>query len=931
MHQVFLNPIKNPHDKPQGPKEKNHKKNIGAYPNPIEEIEEVQHLRGFVENTQRKLQPKPRHVKIFDTVFPTQVHPHHTNHRPNITQEESEDKTSKSGHTPLLLERMFCEGIPDLIKEGEIPTSPIPSQVPTPHKMPLNIFKLVDFSSNFFPLRKCHVVPWQQAFDSALVRCSKSLSGSIGKPSLCVGKLFCNIFVYVLLLAILGFDAIAAFWFTADMDERTFEKVPVNWNALDALILDYADAEQLLLESDKSLGSFVLRSTISHIRGLIEKGSINEALELLKLQAPSVLQDQRLLFRLHKQKFIELLRAGGRQAQDEAIQCSRTVLGPYALTAYPEAYEEFKRLLLVLIYSKDDAGSPVVQEWSESNRIELAATVASVLRAQLRAYDPLFSLALRYLLSTHNCYCSRQGTTSPIAELSGALLHKEKDPPATPYDCLLEAPKFDESDVQALAHAVDVSRQGAVDSLRYAGGDLNLALKNELGRIRLDRGLLDDLVHDYCVYRGLIDVTTTSVSSTCSEIINTVPDQTEEHGSSVKNEGEDSSKACTHSDVSEDHKNNAAGLHSRFVERHKRVDREGEETAMEDQGDSRSENSMGSESARADSCTASESICSTSGCKGQEQKQSSSRRKFQASYPRKRWVGRSPLSQNGNQKFKKERHFSSFSNSHIAANKSVLNLNNEEGSDADKFGLALEIREMACEGMIPEVIQKVNRLNSQFFEHNPHLLFQLKQLEFLKLVELGKYAEALSIARCDMGPLAAKHSDLLKSLKETVLALARPQGELVKAVSPFIVGATLQVALSASLGICEPALMKIMKVTLHMHTEWFKMQMCTDPFAEMLSINTMKDTESLSLGSLCHSNIPETSTVSSKAGPSNISSLSSDGNMRQQAESSREGTLFGDNAILTVMEWMAVSRGDAIQLLAQYDGSVETVLEHLLP
>ncbi|MCO5551058.1 hypothetical protein L7F22_036385 [Adiantum nelumboides] len=119
------------------------------------------------------------------------------------------------------------------------------------------------------------------------------------------------------------------------MDERTFEKVPVNWNALDALILDYADAEQLLLESDKSLGSFVLRSTISHIRGLIEKGSINEALELLKLQAPSVLQDQRLLFRLHKQKFIEVLRAGGRQAQDEAIQCSRTVLGPYALTAYP--------------------------------------------------------------------------------------------------------------------------------------------------------------------------------------------------------------------------------------------------------------------------------------------------------------------------------------------------------------------------------------------------------------------------------------------------------------------------------------------------------------------------------------------------------------------------------------------------------------------
>lgn len=713
------------------------------------------------------------------------------------------------------------------------------------------------------------------------------------------------------------------------MDESIFEKVPVNWNALDALVIDYAETEQLLLGSDKSLSSFVLRSTISHIRRLIEEGSINEALELLQRQAPSVLQDQKLLFRLHKQKFIELLRVGGPQAQEEAIQCSRTVLGPCALTAYPEAYEEFKRLLLVLIYSKDDSGSPVVQEWSESKRIELAATVTSVLRAQLRAYDPLFSLALRYLISTHNSYCSRQGATSPIAELSSALLDKEKDPPATPLDCLMEAPKFDESDVQALAHAVDLSRQGAVDSLRYAEGDLNLALKNELSRIRLDTGLLDDLVHDYCVYRGLIDANTASVLSMSSEIINTEPEQTEEHGSSIKGDREDASKACTDSAVSEEPKTNAAARHGHFEEEQKRLVRDGEDAAMEDQGDSRSEQSIGGESARADSCTASESICSTSGCKVQEQKQSTSnRRKFQPSCPRKRWAGRSPLCQNGSPKSKRERHFSSFSNGHIAANKAMLNLTNEEGADVDKFGLALEIREMACEGMIPEVIEKVNRLNSQFFEYNPHLLFQLKQVEFLKLVELGNYAEALSIARCDMGPLAAKHSDLLKPLKETVLALARPQGEQhVKRVSPFVLGAALQVALSASLGISEPALMKILKVTLHMHTEWFKMQMCADPFAEMLSINTIKDTESASLGSLCHSNGPETSTVTSKLGPSNIS----DGNLPQQAESSREGAIFGDNAILTVMEWMAVSRGDAIQLLAQYDGNVETVLEHFLP
>jgi hypothetical protein len=33
------------------------------------------------------------------------------------------------------------------------------------------------------------------------------------------------------------------------------------------------------------------------------------------------------------------------------------------------------------------------------------------------------------------------------------------------------------SDVQALAHAVDLSRQEAIDSLRYAEGDLTIAFK----------------------------------------------------------------------------------------------------------------------------------------------------------------------------------------------------------------------------------------------------------------------------------------------------------------------------------------------------------------------------------------------------------------------------------------------------------------------
>jgi hypothetical protein len=95
----------------------------------------------------------------------------------------------------------------------------------------------------------------------------------------------------------------------------------------------------------------------------------------------------------------------------------------------------------------------------------------------------------------------------------------------------------------------------------------------------------------------------------------------------------------------------------------------------------------------------------------------------------------------------------------------------------EKYGKVLEVRQLADEGRIKEVIDEVNRLNPHFFEHSPQHLFQLKQVEFLKFVEEGNYCRALNIARVDLGPLAAKFPDLLRPLKETLLALACPQGE----------------------------------------------------------------------------------------------------------------------------------------------------------
>ncbi|KAL0450330.1 UNVERIFIED_CONTAM: hypothetical protein Slati_1589400 [Sesamum latifolium] len=299
------------------------------------------------------------------------------------------------------------------------------------------------------------------------------------------------------------------------------DSTPVNWEALDALVIDFAKSERLIDHSSPpsspppSSSSYRCRLLICQIRRFLESGDIDSATDLLRTYAPAVLDDHRLLFRLQKQacnfthngfpsldfKFIELLRRGTNEDRDSAIKCVRTSLAPCALDAYPEAYEEFKHVLLAFIYDKDDQTSPVVNEWSERRRFEIAGLLSSVLRAHLHAYDPIFSMTLRF----DKGFCLRQGVSSPITDLTERLLLEERDPPATPQESLFEAPPFDEVDIQALAHAVELTRQGAVDSLRFAKGDLHQAFQNELCRMRLDISVLDELVHEYCIYRGIVD------------------------------------------------------------------------------------------------------------------------------------------------------------------------------------------------------------------------------------------------------------------------------------------------------------------------------------------------------------------------------------------------------------------------------------------
>ncbi|KAL1333111.1 hypothetical protein HN51_061871 [Arachis hypogaea] len=719
------------------------------------------------------------------------------------------------------------------------------------------------------------------------------------------------------------------------------ESTPVNWEALDALVIEFAKLENLIEDAtatasaaattattsasspssspspSPSSSSYQSRLVILQIRRYLESGVVDAAVDLLRLHAPSILNDHRILFRLHKQKFIELLRKGTMEDRDSAIECLRAALAPCALDAYPEAYEEFKHVLLAFIYDKDDKSSPVANEWSERRRLDLAGFMSSMLRAHLNAYDPVFSLALRYLISIHRAYCLRQGITSPISDLTERLLLEERDHPAIPQDILYEVPPFDEVDIQALAHAVELTRQGAIDSLRFAKGDLFLAFQNELCRIKLDTPYLDQLVREYCVYRGIIE----SVSEK-----QPIPEP-------VKFSQQDpvcfSSRDCSlELDCN-------VGKHSDGETSVTNVRVDG---SPENNADVSSMQGMDVEVRYASELTNSHEDCSTSGSQLLENPSILQRRRMPGNgerSKRKRWRGRYDYNNyvaNASLEDSKQENSISTAVSTVTKEKQgceKLSINDASNTE-DKYEILLGMKDLASNGMAAEAVEEVNAIDPNFFSQNCVLLFQLKQVEFLKLVSSGDYNAALKVACSHLGPLAASDPTLLKPLKETLLALLRPSEDALGSALPLnALAASLQVAVGRRLGVEEPQLMKIMRATLHTHNEWFKLQMCKDRFEGLLRINSLKEVHAPFLTSMCTSKSHTDSCTngSSQATVSSGTRPSEDGSSPTQ-DSSRDA-ICDEGAILKVMEFLALPRADAIHLLAQYNGNAETVIQQL--
>eukprot|EP01114_Cavostelium_apophysatum_P001549 TRINITY_DN11344_c0_g1_i1.p1 TRINITY_DN11344_c0_g1~~TRINITY_DN11344_c0_g1_i1.p1 ORF type:complete len:536 (+),score=121.49 TRINITY_DN11344_c0_g1_i1:116-1723(+) len=265
------------------------------------------------------------------------------------------------------------------------------------------------------------------------------------------------------------------------------------------LRLNQAERDRLSLQATK------LKS-IEHIVQFILCGNVSDAISRLREVAADIADDQKLLFLLHKQQFIELLR---RERESEALEYCKQTFSPFSLNSFPEAYSEYKKALMCILYYRNQGESvpeSVAADWSPTRLTELAEVVQSSLKAFWCVQDPSFSLLIKYLITTHNTQHIVLGLESPFQtdtqtkslfslQISQAPLARESAESTT---------ELREQEVQALSQAVGISRQESIEAIRWANGSVQNALRNELTRMKIDQNNLLQLCIEYCRFRDLL-------------------------------------------------------------------------------------------------------------------------------------------------------------------------------------------------------------------------------------------------------------------------------------------------------------------------------------------------------------------------------------------------------------------------------------------
>jgi hypothetical protein len=304
---------------------------------------------------------------------------------------------------------------------------------------------------------------------------------------------------------------------------RLQRRVMNNQSSLDSLVQAHL--------SRLSAPSSPLQEAIAAVSAAAREGDVQAAATLAAPFAPpGVLDEPRFQLDLRIHALLERVHGSktGLTGHADALAYARDSLAPYAQEAFPEAYAVFVQAMLVFAYPQSVADM-------RPRREALAAKMISTMWAHAPPDDSPLEALLRYLAACMYLGAGARFAPDPSRNPAADTAIRRLFPPPTsepPSPLTSKAPlplsavpqlallpwaadprplphaseNRDYTDLELLAlrdRLPHMTFLESLDSMRYASGNVENALRAELARIRINRPELDAIVADYCVSRGL--------------------------------------------------------------------------------------------------------------------------------------------------------------------------------------------------------------------------------------------------------------------------------------------------------------------------------------------------------------------------------------------------------------------------------------------
>ncbi|GJQ13334.1 hypothetical protein GpartN1_g5125.t1 [Galdieria partita] len=233
------------------------------------------------------------------------------------------------------------------------------------------------------------------------------------------------------------------------------------------------------------------------------------------------------------------------------------------------------------------------------------------------------------------------------------------------------------------------------------------------------------------------------------------------------------------------------------------------------------------------------------------------------------------------------------------------------------------IRYCAERGDVFAILKLLRQLYPQMLEKYPKVHFRLLQYYLYDLLEERKWACGLNLLREDMNKVTQRFPQLYPWLKESafILFLYDLEGYhflerkrlwkryFEEHINLPVMASSLCTIVMEANSIYEPQLAKNLRFYLLVHKEWCTKNQLDDPFAESLCIHALTDKDSL-LEDMMY----ERDYIFNR----DLNTTMKKNNFVEESASRQQTT--EEQVILTLMEFLAISRAEAIALFNQYTG-----------